>query len=372
MSVINDCLNKIIGLSETNCTCFTDGIPPDAATSLSGLYLDQLEGLNLKLADSIDDCEEGSLWQILAKSRDNAIKDFRSDLMTALLQRHKYRRQPFTGQIGSAKFKNSKTLTNTYAGVQFYTDQIIGGTMEIKRIGLLFDAVRTFTIYVYSNENDNLISSVTVTTVANQLTWVDFPLTLDMSNMSGTNPRYYFIYESALAQNPKDNQAGCGCSTKNYHYFWNCTNPKFQSYEKDRWSEFVMQTGIQGAAIADREDWATENYMNGLLFEVAFKCAVKDLICTETPDYENNALAQVMAYAVRYRAGQLLFDDLLASGQINRYTMMDRERIMGKKNTYVKEYLSRIEYLVDQINYKQNDCLICDDVNDIFKAGILS
>lgn len=374
MSVINECLNKIIGLSETNCSCFTNDIPVDAATSRSGLFLDQLEGINLKLVDAVEDCEEGGLWDILAKSRDNAIKDFKSDLASAMLQRYKYKRQPFTGIIGTQKFKNTLSIGENYAGVEFYLDEILGGTMEVRRIGLLFSQTVSFTIYVYGNADDQLLASYSVTSAANQLTWYDLPtpLQLAMSNNSGENPRYYFIYELADAAQPKDNQAGCGCSSSVYKYYWDCRSPRFPSYEKDRWSEYLMQTGVQGNSIPDRDNWTTTNYMNGLMFDVAFKCAVKDLICTEVPDYANNELALVMAYAVRYKAGQLLIDKVLASGNISRFTMMDRERLMGKKNTYVKEYLQRIDYLAAQINHRQNDCLICNDTDDIFKSGILS
>lgn len=374
MSVITDCLNKIIGLSQTNCSCFTDNIPVDAGVSRSGLFLDQLDGLNLKMADSLEDCEEGGLWDILAKSRDNAIFDFRSDLMTKLMSMNKYKRQPFIGQIGTTETKGNKTLNKTYAGVEFYMDQIIGGTMEVRRIGLYFSETKTFKIWVYSNEDDSLLHEMIVSSVANQVTWVTLsnPIVLEMNNNSGSYPRYYFVYKSADASAPKDIQAGCGCSPRIYHYYWDAHNPKFKSYEKDRWSEFIMVTGVQGDDIADRENWATENYLNGLMFDVSFKCRVKDIICTEVPDYETNELAIAMAYAVRFKAGQLLLDQILASGNINRFSMMDRERMMGKKNTYVKEYLLRLDWLAENINIKTNDCLICNDTNDIFKAGILS
>lgn len=373
MSTINDCLSKIIGLSETNCSCFTSGIPVDAATSNSGLFLDQLEGLNLKMADAIEDCEEGGLWDILAKSRDNGIKDFRSDLQSALLTKYRLRRQPFTGIIGSTAYKNNLTLTGTYAGVEFFMDQVIGGVMEIRRIGLLFAESAPIDITIYSNVDDSVIATYSTNTVANTLTWYDLPtpLSLEQSNESGSYPRYYVLFTSA-GNTPKDIQAGCGCSNKVYHFYWNCKEPKFKSYEKDRWSEFLMIRGVQGNDLTDRENWATSQYMNGLLFDVTFKCRVKDLICTEQMDYENNVLAMAMAYAVRLKAGTILLDKILASGAINRYTMMDRERIMGKKNTYMKEYKNYIEWLAEQINYKANDCLICNDMDDIFKAGIFA
>lgn len=376
MSTVSDCLSKIIGLSETNCSCLISGKPIDAGVSNSGLFLDQLDGLNLKLVSSTGNCEEGGLWDILAKSRDNAIKDFRADFQQALLTKYKYKRIPFTGQIGTTEWKNNLSLNTNYAGVEFFMDQIIGGTMEVRRIGLLFGASGTFDITVYSSIDEGVVANYTVTAIADTLTWftIPAPLVLDMNNESGSYPRYFFTYQVASAPAPKDNQAGCGCSNKVYKYYWDAINPRFHSFEKDRWSEYVMITGVTGNTntLVGRDSWGTQNYMNGLLFDVSFKCAIKDLICKEQLDYETNPYAVAMAYAVRYKAGIILVDKILASGNINRFTMMDRERLMGKKNTYQKEYQTRIDWLTQEINYKANDCLQCNNVDEIFKAGIFS
>jgi hypothetical protein len=79
-----------------------------------------------------------------------------------------------------------------------------------------------------------------------------------------------------------------------------------------------------------------------------------------------------MAAAIQYRAASFVIDNILASGNINRYTMTDRERLMGKKNTYTKEYLDRLEWVAQKINIEANDCLVCDDFNDLIKTGILA
>jgi len=53
--LIPDCYNYIIGLSRTNCECFD--IPADASESMSGLYLDELESLNI--INAISECAKG-------------------------------------------------------------------------------------------------------------------------------------------------------------------------------------------------------------------------------------------------------------------------------------------------------------------------
>lgn len=371
MSLAPECLDNIIGLSETTCECFPN---KPADESKSGLWLDQLEGLDLKVVDSINDCEEGELWDIMEKSRTNAIKTFRDDLMIGLNTKYKKKRHPFNGVIGSEKVTKTLDLNTDYAALRVWCANIISGVMSVKRIGLFFNQDVTFNISVFDGIHDEAIATYSVTAQANKLSWYNLaaPLNLDMTYEAyNENPNYYFMYE-VNGFRPKDVRAGCGCSGSVYKYYWNTKNPIYKSYEKDRWSEYVMLTGTQGNDLSDRENWATHQYMNGIILDAEFKCKVSDLICKQELDFEYNELARTMAYAVRYKAGEILIDKILASPHPNVYTMTDRERLMGKKNTYVKNYIERLNYLIENINWKANDCLTCNDFDDILKVGILS
>ncbi len=375
MSHSSNCLDHIIGLSRTNCECFDADKPYDAVTSNSGRYLDETEGINLNIADAAADCEQGSLWDMLDKSRSNAVLNFKSDLMARMATLYKPRRKAFSGVIGQSDFKNTLTPTTTYAGIQIQMANIIGGLMNIKRIGLIFDSTATFPIYIYDNLTESYIDSYTVTSVANTLTWFDLPatLSLSMNNTGSSDPRYWIVYPTG-AYHPKDNRASCGCGGSHYKYFWNTANPKYTTYEKYRWSEFIMLTGTTGddITLAGRLAWSTTQYLQGLILDASFTCKVQDLICVDEIDFTTNEIAASMAGAIQYRAASFLIDNILASGNINRFTMTDRERLMGKKNTYTKEYLDRLEWIAQNININANDCLACDDFNDILKVAILS
>lgn len=374
MSAALDCLDNIIGLSKTTCECFEDFKPSDVNESQSGIFLDELEGLNLKMVDGIVDCEEGNIWDILVESRAEAIKSFKADLVASLFTKYKSKRQPFSGVIGSQKFKNSLNISNAYAGVRIYAANIISGIMSVKRIGLVFDTTSIFDVVVYNSLTDTAIATYTVQSQANELSWFTLPsaLNLDMNyEAASENPNYYIIYQLAGFQ-PKDIRVGCGCSSTMYKYYWNTSNPAFRSYEKDRWSEYIMLTGVKGDVIADRDTWSTSEQLNGIILDVDFKCLINDIICKSELDFVSNEIGITMAYAIRYKAGMNVLEKILASPHPNIYTMTDRERMMGKKNTYTKEYSTRISYLTEQINYRANDCLTCNDFNDIVKVGILS
>lgn len=368
-----DCLSHIIGLSQTNCECFDEGKPGDASTSESGLYLDKVEGLTLDLANAASDCEQGDVWDMMSSAREEGIKMFKSDLMVALSQKYKQKRHAFMGVIGSAKFKNNITLSGTHGGVRIHCANVISGLMTLNRIGLVFDTTAVFDIEVYNNLDADPIDTFEVESEANKLKWFTLtsPLELEMSDDSGENPQYYLIY-SVSGKKPKDVKGSCGCSSANYKYYWDLKTPRYKSYEKDRWSEYIMLTGIQGNDISDRENWGTSEYLNGILLDAKFVCKTGELICKQNMDFANNELALVMAYTVRYRAAALLIDAILSSGNLNRYTMMDREALYGKRSHYIKEYQNRVSWLSDNINWQANDCLTCNNFDDVFKAGIFS
>jgi hypothetical protein len=376
MSSVPNCLDNIIGLSRSTCDCFDSGRPYDANESKSGRYLDETEGLNLNMTDAAADCEQGSVWDILSRARSNALLNFKTDLMARLVSIYKHRRKAFSGLMGGGDFKNSLTnQTGDYAGVQIACTNIIGGVMTIKRIGLVFDQTADFKIWIYDNVTESALIEYDVHANANALTWFDLPspLSLDMNNFGNDNPRYWIVYPTGVYK-PKDNRASCGCGGSHYKYYWNLEKPKFVSYEKYRWSEFVMFTGTTGSDITKdgRASWSTSQYLQGLLLDVDFKCKVQDLICTDAIDFDSNEVAATMAAAVQYKAAAFVIDNILASGNINRYTMTDKERLIGKKNTYQKEYADRVEWVAQKINVEANDCLVCDDFNDLIKIGILA
>lgn len=371
MSQETDCLQYIIGLSQTDCECFEVGKPVDYSTSDSGIYLDQVEGLELNVINSIKNCEKGSLWDIMSQARLSAIGYFKADLIASLLTKYKQKRQPFAGVIGSQSNKSNLSLQTTYAGERIYASNIIGGVMKIKRIGFFMNADNSFNVEIRNEFDDDALYILPVSSQANKLYWNTVDIELPMNHETNDNPNYYITYPLAGMQ-PKNTTNGCGCSQSVYKYYWSIDSPKFKSYQKDRWSEFIMVTGISGNDLTDRENWATSSYNNGIFLDVEFKCEVSDLICDQDFDFSNNSIAIAMAYAIRYKAAFLLIDSILASSEINRFTMMDRERLMQKKNTYNTEYHSRLDWITNEINYKANDCLTCNDFDDIKKVGIFS
>jgi hypothetical protein len=357
-----DCLENIIGLSRTDCDCpnlaAVSGESGIENTSLSGLYLDELEGMNLDMIAAANDCARGSLWERMDRSVSNAKIAFRSDLLGCIGKEYRPRRTPWKGQLGQGSYTSTLNLNTATAGVRLSPQIIRSGFLMLKRIGVLVNATTDVTVKVYSNENGSTeLGSYTISAIANTLTWGTIspaPLELPMwdvnSACNGYSLKYYVVMELDGFQ-PKNNKKDCGCGGVKRDYL--------------PWLDI---TGTKGDVITTAAESMTQTTeLNGIVLDIETKCKQSELICSDYMglDYEEDGLAMQMAYAIRFKAGALLMDELLSTNQINRETMMNREAMMNYKTVYQNSYNEWIGFLCSTIDVGNNDCLVCRNDNGL-------
>jgi len=353
-----NCLNNIIGLSLNECVCYDDGRPVDFDVSNSGLYLDELEGLNLRTLASDVECGEGNIWLKMEKAITNAVTNFRTDLISSILLTQRTGRKSFNGLIGQLKYKTVNTIPTTWTGLRINPREFKGSVLTLKGITTLMDTDVSFDVFIYDNITPTPLHSilnvnaVTGTATENPLTPIELPLYRE-----GYQDLEYQIVYQPSGFNPLDNKVTCGCR------------------RRENFEEWMTVEGIQGDVIAEREDWNTNGFANGLAIDVSMVCNTAEIICggdsNDSLDFENDGVALSMAYAIRFKAGEILIEDILASGEINRFTMLDKERLWGKRNHYRTEFRTRIVYISDTIDIESNDCLVCGDKR-INRSSILT
>lgn len=376
MSTPAACFENIIGLSRTDCTCVDDR-PEDAGTSASGLYLDELPGLNLLMANAASKCGQGSLWDMLERARENAIEEVKSDLMGCINANTDARRQGGISQIGSEKkiSGDRHAMTNTYHGLAVQTAMVKGGTFKIVAIGTAFKAdslPATIEVNVYERESVSSapLGTYTLPCTANKLVWYTLPtpLELPMTEYGTTNPRYSVLFQPVAGMKAMNTLINCACG--GFAPYWNVDNPQYMSSQQkggQLWAEWCMAGGVKGDTLADRDLWVPYNPTNGLLLRVQFSCDETSTFCSDEPDYTGDPIQKVIAHAVRYKAGANLITDLLSSTAINQYTMTAGEQLMGNRSSYNNEYRRRVaEYLCPTLSQKENvnrygDCRRCKD-----------
>lgn len=364
------CIETIIGLSQTVCNCFED-TPTDFDTSDSGYYLDELEGLSLNMANAGSDCENGNVWDILTKARDNAIKDFKSDLVVQIGSLYKKVIENNTYSIGSVKYLGIYTPGTVYAGVRIVPKAIQNGKILINTVKYIHSTSGVVVNFsLFNSLSSTALQTFTITTVANQAaSSATLNYELPMYE-SGEQIEYYLVYEVPATGSPMQNKIVCSSCLK-----WDlqcCDTPCFgKRTAKDQlWNNSLMIGGIKG------DDWdaldtasGISNQNNGIIINLSLNCDYTDIICSNT-DFTNGGVPMAMAKSVQYKAGALLCDYILSSGNINRYIMLDRERILAKRNEYLTEYNTRVMWLSQNIDVNNNGCYECDP-RSVY-AGILA
>ena len=369
------CFENIIGLSRRYCPCVDDR-PIDAGISASGLYLDELPGLGLRMADSAKDCGDDGLWTMLDRARSNAILDFRADLGRAILQGTDARRRDGISTIGMEKnaHRTGHALNFNYHGLTIQTAKVKGGRFRVLAIGTAFKGTVPATIdvsvYARREEATEVLDTYTVNAQSGKIIWTDLPepLELSMSELAVGHPRFWFLYEPPEGLQAMNCEISCGCG--GFKPSWNERSPQYESSNQKNgmlWAEWAMAAGIRGNDLDARVEWGTCNPSQGLMLKVQFECDITSTFCPDTPNYEYDAVQQVMAHAVRFKAGADLITQLLNSTRIDRYTMTAGEALAATRDGYMTEYTNRVSgFLGPHFSEFNNinaygDCRRCKD-----------
>lgn len=372
---VDTCFDYIIGLSRTECDCLTDNIPMDASQSESGIYLDELEGLNLNMVKGQNDCE--GLWELLERTRAEAIKITRSDLLACISANSTIRRKPFNGIMGEYFDAKALQKKKAYAGAVIQLANISGGFLKVKRIGAKFDTTGTIDIDVYASHSDEVIDTLSLNTEAGKTIWTDinFEVT-DLKSSNGVNQRFYFIYQSSFK--PYNTASSCGCGINKP--VWNESSPCYSngiSYKDYGWASFAMLGGVTSetfdGAVSDKA--AKETY--GLVFDVEIGCRNEKTICKDGFDFTSDPYAITIANAVRFKAGELLMLYIRSKAHPNYYSLVIPEMMSELQERYKSEYENRIyNYLCPELSSAENinryaDCFACKDSYGFQRTGII-
>ena len=371
MSAIPVCMENIVGLSRTDCEC-VEARPVDAGVSASGLYIDELDGMTIRMADAKRDCGEDGLWTMMARARGNAIEDTQTDLVAGVAEKTDLARQAGPSQIGDDKKAtgDSVKLRHAVHGLTLQLAKVRGGVFRVKAIGTAFKTSGTVVVDVWDRYTETPIASYTIVHQGNRLHFTDLPVPLELPmSYMGTQPsRYWFTFTPTTDLKALNVLVNCGCG--GFEPYWNFDNPQYDSPSQKAgksWADWCMACGTYGEDMVDRNTWVTGiNTTQGLALQVEMDCDQMSAFCPDVPNYRTDNVQKVLAHAVRYRAGISLITNILTSTNINRYTMTAGEVLEQLRGRYQKEYDARIGWLVEQLVLPQNvnrygDCFRCRD-----------
>lgn len=366
------CYDTIIGLARQDCPCIEDAPPAGYNTSDSGLFIADHPPFNEM--EGFGECGQGSVWDILARAREQAILTFQADTNSALMSVFQPRRERFKGQIGEASGRETLTTDNTYAGVRLACNPMRGGVVKITHIGTLFSAAGTITLKIYNSLNQQVGSDITLTTAngfyLNTLaTPVELPTYIDFDDQH----EYFLTYQHNGANPAKVNSIAACCG---FHARYDLENPmwKGQFTGGRAWANWLMAGGWTGDTLTDFDlcEGSTSTRMNGLSLQVELGCDVGAVLCNGSLDFNTDAQALSIAYAILWKSCSIAASLLLGSTKLTRTAQANREFLKESRSQWEIKYATAVDYVTQNAMLNMNDCLACRDEIEMKVAPVIT
>ena len=319
-----DCLRNYIGILDC-------GTPPE-----SGIYINNLPGINTEIVGAIADTEEITHKGVWSDVNKISARRFQTDIMGKLRQTYKLKRlrQTFefipeegTSEIGSAEYRGL-LLGFEY---QYFTFQ----AFLISTVYLYSDTAGTSTLKIFNRQNVELYSEavdvvqglnafqVNQTFVSDRL-FVGF----DFTNIDG------------FSSDITSNVSSCFCQAL-LDVFCDTCNPSFQGATK------------LGAAIT-----TTTSNAHGVGILGNAGCDYSQIVCNQK---------QVFTSAWLYLLGNQLLIHLLNADRLNKYVTADAAKYNELKDYYQVQYEIHLEEAVLGIELDaMDDC--CIECNPLVKS----
>ena len=355
------CYNNIIGIARADCPCIPTDPPSGYNTSTSGLYLTDVAPFDSLQWD--ENCTDGSIWDLSAKAVSQAVTTFVADTNALLMRKFSPKREKFKGQIGEATGRETFNTEHTYAGNRLAFNPIRGGVAKITHIGTLFNGAGTVELNVYNALNE-LVATRTVDVLNGwKLNALSTPITLETYIEFSPKHEYFIVYTYNASNKPRQNNINCGCG--GFVPWFDTNKPMWAQHHPGNrsWANWVQVGGWSGDTLTDFDQTAnsTSTQMNGLALQIELGCDVGQVLCNGSLDFETDPFALSIAYAIRYKAWELLAARLLSSNTITRQTVVNREMLQALKKEWNASYAENVNYITQEAQVRQNDCLACRD-----------
>jgi len=341
-----DCLDTLIGIAPADCPCYEETWDADYATSSTGYFATDRE-FGYPVLDSLlhsTDCKENNdIWALLVQCREDAIRDFKTDMSAALATTRKSRIVQWNGAIGNAQGTTLSQTVNTYAGVQIAPRKVMkGGAFVITGIWAGTNVTGSLNLELTSTDPDFALQVIELNTIANRFvkTPLENPITLPMY-VSGINDLYYnFKYEAAGIRFFQNNSKRCcgGASPA--------------------WMVHLNAGGFTTSDFVETNEYIGGTDFNGLAFEGYFTCASLDWIC-ELENIAQFQIANVVGRAIQAKTTVKAISATIETNRINQHTILAGEAALERRAIMQQSYDEKILWLAQNLPDNASDCWDC-------------
>ena len=351
-STISTCFTSLVGWRESSKApvCFSN-LSSELTTSNSGLFVNDIPGMNLELINEVLSIDEANVNTFLENQHDNAALQMINQFVIKQKQVLQTKALLEDFSIGT-RFTNIRDLEikrGRFVGFEIKPTQSNNVRVAIKQLGVQFDTIQTspLKIYFYASSSLTFVKTFDLTnTKQSTIEWftlTDFIADYISDNL-GTGDCYFLgYYEDELEGQAVETELPCST----------CGNSPFKHYSK-----FLTIRPIEveaGATFVSREIFEVEevgytNRTHGLHLKIDAKCDISNVICDSK---------ELFADLLRKRIAINLFWEAYNSHEIDRVTIItkDDSRLMAEKLEI--DYENELETISLDFSKIDQVCLPC-------------
>lgn len=301
------CLNNFIGVK-----CLTTGTPT------SGLYINDLEGLNLKYAADIADSGFISGLQFL-----NEKIQFATRLVIADLSRYAlpyFRMNSIVDEIKVGDWtQNSLAPANFDRGIHLQIKKSRMLRMRINSVQIKLGQANT----THQLSIDDGINSKSWSFTTDNNGFAE----IDLNYLSENKDVYIYMDNSSINVNNSSIKTGCGCSSKS--------------------GQFLTAYGWNGSS--------NSNSTYGLKVQAVAECNNDEFACI---------LGGRLGLPILYRSGIEILKEAVATDRLNSITLLDTDKINFLLENWTTEYDKQMKLLIESLPQllRRIDecCIVCN------------
>ena len=303
-SKILSCFTSLVGWRESAQAplCY-DALSPELTTSDSGLYVNDIAGMDLQLINEAIGKDETTVNDFLENTHESCAIELVNNF--TILQKEKLK-----------TIKRSR-----FVGYEICPTQSNSVKVTINELGVQFDTLETLDVFFYASSQLQPLKQVSISnTKESSLEWLkltDF-IASYISEDGGAGDKYYIgYYEDDLTGQAIETFQLCGTCG-------NAPAKKYSQYASIRPIEIASGKTYVDRTLFDVEQvgYTTETF--GLNLKINVECDITPVVC------ENK---QMLANSLQKKIAIRLFWEAYNSDRINRVAFINKEdsRLMAEK-----------------------------------------
>jgi hypothetical protein len=315
----------------------------------SGYYLDDPEHgypiLESALANA--QCASGSIWDILAKAREDAIRDLKYDLVAVLKRELRTGYYAWSGVMGETKANRAAAPGRDFAGLLLRPKKrSLDAYFVVTGLYAGFSHTGTVDVTIGSNTIGWTGIPLTLNTTAGKFvkTALPTPIAIPLHDPAQGGLAYSITYETA-GKIPLLNRAHCNCGGRPG---WT-NNLEVTGWKSDIELADIDTSYIPRLCLSQWQGLAVEGY---------FTCMNLDFLCRLDVLGEADMLS-LLGRAIQYKAAIRLMLQDQATNKVNQFSLLNADSRAARIKGFQNEYFNILQYVADNMPTGSTSCWGC-------------